>query len=503
MGLAARRADHRPITVTERFRTLSLLMAATLLATGCERRPDDVPVIASVIGDQAQLANPNARWLEPTERALLGATAQGLVRFDAAGGIEPGIAERWIVIDDGRSYIFRIGAARWPDGTQVTAQDVVTALKRVAAADSRNPLAPYLTAIDQIVVMTPQVIEIRLSAPRPDLLSILAQPELAIFQARGLAGSGPFRIIEDDGSSVLLRPDRDPQAIADESIDPPTPAEHVRLRGERAALAVARFVERQSDLVLGGGFDDWLIVRAAELPPASIRIDPAAGLFGLAVVNRDGFLAEPVNRAAIAGIFDRARFTTALRPDWAAAETLLPDQLDSASSPAIPEWATLDLSTRRLAARARVSIWRAQSEDTPALRVALPSGSGSDALWAFLSNGFASVGLPVTRVTMDADADLRLVDRVAPYDSARWYLAAACDPCSDEAQAAVNAARTASTLAERRAAIAAADIAVAADTPFVLIARPLRWSLVAQRLQRFQPNVRAAHPLNHLRGDPN
>ncbi len=462
-----------------------------------------MPVVASIIGGDATLANPNVRWLEPAERALLGATAQGLVRFDAAGGIEPGIAERWIVIDDGRSYIFRIGAARWPDGPQVSAQDVVTALKRVTASGSRNALASYLTAIDQIVVMTPQVIEIRLTAPRPDLLSILAQPELAIFQARGLAGSGPFRIIEDDGSSVLLRPDRDPQAIADESVEPPTPAEYVRLRGEPASVAVARFVERQSDLVLGGGFDDWLIVRAAEIPPPAIRIDPAAGLFGLAVVNRDGFLAEPINRAAIAGIFERSRFTTALRPDWAAAETLLPDQLDSGAAPAVPEWATLDLETRRLAARARVSIWRAQSDDPAPLRIALPEGSGADVLWAFLSNGFANVGLPVTRVTIDADADLRLVDRVAPYDSARWYLAMACNPCSVEAQAAVDAARTAPTLPDRRAAIAAADLAVAADTPFIPIARPLRWSLAAQRLQRFQTNARGWHPLNQLRGDPN
>lgn len=491
------------MAVTERSRTLALVLAASLLATGCERRPDDVPVVASIIGGEAALANPNARWLEPAERTLLGATAQGLVRFDAAGGIEPGIAERWIVIDDGRSYIFRVGDARWPDGTRLSAQDVVTALKRVTASGSRNALAPYLTAIDQIVVMTPQVIEIRLSAPRPDLLSILAQPELAIFQARGLAGSGPFRIIEDDGSSVLLRPDRDPQAIEDESIDPPTPAEHVRLRGERASLAVARFVERQSDLVLGGGFDDWLILRAADIPPPAVRVDPAAGLFGLAIVNRDGFLAEPVNRAAIAGIFDRLRFTTALRSDWAAAETLLPDQLDSAAAPAVPEWATLDLATRRLAARARVSIWRAQSDDPAALRVALPDGPGSDVLWAFLANGFGSVGLPVNRVPLDADADLRLVDRVAPYDSGRWYLAMACNPCSPEAQNAVDTARTAATLADRRAAIAAADIAVAADTPFIPIARPLRWSLAAQRLQRFQPNVRATHPLNHLRGDPN
>ncbi len=462
-----------------------------------------MPVVVSVIGGEATLANPNAGGLDPAERVLLGATAQGLVRFDPAGGIEPGIAERWIVIDDGRSYIFRIGAARWPDGVQVTAQDVVTALKRAAAPSSGNALAPYLTAIDQIVVMTPQVVEIRLSAPRPDLLSILAQPELAIFQTRGIAGSGPFRIIEDDGSGVLLRPDRDPQAIADESVDPPAPAEHVRLRSERAALAVARFVERQSDLVLGGDFDDWLIVRAADIPPPAIRIDPAAGLFGLAIVNRDGFLAEPINRAAIAGIFERSRFTTALRPDWSAAETLLPDQLDSDAPPAVPEWATLDLETRRLAARARVSIWRAQNDAAAPLRIALPAGPGANVLWTFLSNGFASVGLPVTRVALDADTDLRLIDRVAPYDSARWYLATACNPCSAEAQAAVDAARTASTLADRRAAIAIADIAVAADTPFIPIARPLRWSLAAQRLQRFQPNARAWHPLNHLRGNPN
>lgn len=491
------------MAVTARFPTLALLLAASLLATGCDRRPDDVPVVASIVGGEVALANPNARWLEPAERALLGATAQGLVRFDAAGGIEPGIAERWIVIDDGRSYIFRIGAARWADGAQITAQDVVTALKRAAAPGSDNALAPYLTAIDQIVVMTPQVIEIRLSAPRPDLLSILAQPELAIFQARGLAGSGPFRIIEDDRSSVLLRPDRDPQAIADESIDPPTPAEHVRLRGERASLAIARFAARQSDLVLGGGFDDWLIVRAAEIPPPAIRVDPAAGLFGLAIVNRDGFLAEPINRAAIAGIFERARFTAAVRSDWAAAETLLPDQLDSAAAPAVPEWATLDPATRRLAARARVSIWRAQSEDVAALRISLPGGPGSDVLWAFLANSFADIGLPVSRVAIDADADLRLVDRVAPYDSGRWYLAMACNPCSTEAQTAVDAARTAPTLPARRAAIAAADTAVAADTPFIPIARPLRWSLTAQRLQRFQTNVRGWHPLNHLRGDPN
>src|SRR3546814_15300389 len=83
--------------------------------------------------------------------------AQGLVRLDATGQVEPGIAERWIVIDDGMSYIFRIGDVTWPDGSAVTARAVVQRLRRELAPGSRNPLRPYLTAIDEVVAMTPEI----------------------------------------------------------------------------------------------------------------------------------------------------------------------------------------------------------------------------------------------------------------------------------------------------------------------------------------------------------
>ncbi|GAA3265023.1 hypothetical protein GCM10020258_32280 [Sphingomonas yabuuchiae] len=125
---------------------------------------------------------------------LRDALAQGLVRFDANGQIEPGLAERWIVIDEGGSFIFRLREAKWNDGSPVTAEQVVPILRRLVSPQSGNPLAPFLTAIDEIVVMTPQVIEIRLSRPRPDLLKLFAQPEMAIVD-RGRRGTGPFRII--------------------------------------------------------------------------------------------------------------------------------------------------------------------------------------------------------------------------------------------------------------------------------------------------------------------
>uniref|UniRef100_UPI0030DA92B5 ABC transporter substrate-binding protein n=1 Tax=Pseudomonas canadensis TaxID=915099 RepID=UPI0030DA92B5 len=133
-----------------------------------------------------------------------------VVRFDASGQIEPGIAERWSVIDQGRSYIFRLRDSEWNDGERVTAAEVVKVLRRQLAPGSHNVLRPYLTAIDEIVEMTPEVIEIRLKRPRPDLLKLFAQPELAIFRIRPPGGSGPFRATAQRGRSVLLRPAFDP-----------------------------------------------------------------------------------------------------------------------------------------------------------------------------------------------------------------------------------------------------------------------------------------------------
>ena len=79
----------------------------------------------------------------------------------------------------------------------------------------------------------------------------------------------------------------------------------------------------------------------------------------------------------------------------------------------------------------------------------------------------------------------------------------ACRPCSETAQAALEQARLAPTLADRAQALAAADIAMNQDAAFIPLARPLRWSLVASRLRQWQPNQRAWHPLNRLRADTN
>lgn len=480
-----------------------------MAVAGCNQRSDAGPVIVSAIGGRPVVLDPAINPLSAPTRLMLDSTAQGLVRFDAAGQIAPGLAERWIVIDDGMSYIFRLRDAEWSDGSKVTASQVVDSLRRQLAGRSRNPLRAYLTAIDEIVEMTPEVIEVRLKRPRPDLLQLFAQPELALMRSRPPRGSGPFRIAPTHTTNetgptnvgILLNPAFDPARSTSDDVEAPGPQQSVQLIGERASRAIVRFAERQSDLVSGGTFVDWPLLKLASIAPANLRIDPAVGMFGLAIVNRDGFLEAAENRAALAQAIDRAALVSAFAPGWEPTEQILPATLDSASGPATAGWSSLSAAARREGARNRVRRWKETNDEPLVLRIALPAGPGATILYGFVGAALRSIGIEPRRVSHDAPADLRLIDAVAPYDSARWYLATACQPCSTDTEQALIAARDANSLTERAARLAEADTLVTQDAAFIPIARPLRWSLVALRLRKWQGNARAWHPLNRLRDE--
>ena len=256
-------------------------LAALLATAGCGD-PDTSPVEISAVGAAPRLLNPNLDRLDPASKALIHATAQGLVRFDAAGQIEPGLAQSWIVSNDGLRYTFRLRRTQWTGGGKVTAQQVVQRLIAATSPASRNPLKNLLGAIDEIEAMTDEVLEISLLTPRPNFLQMLAQPELAIIQ--GGRGSGPYHAVQGEGVLSLHLPDdeEETEPVAEEDRHDTA----IRLRGERAGLAVARFTTRQADLVIGGTIGDLPIARAADLPRNALVFDPVAGLFGLSFASR-------------------------------------------------------------------------------------------------------------------------------------------------------------------------------------------------------------------------
>ena len=112
-----------------------------------------------------------------------------------------------------------------------------------------NPLKDALGAVDDVVAMTDRVIEIRLVAPRPNLLALLAQPEFAIVR---------------DGAGHRPVPARSPSARAPGALRlhrgtsrPPTtrPARREEVAADGAAGRAggrAPSSPGESDLVLGG-----------------------------------------------------------------------------------------------------------------------------------------------------------------------------------------------------------------------------------------------------------
>jgi oligopeptide transport system substrate-binding protein len=471
------------------FGRLALIAAALSLA-GCGGEQSG-PIRVSAIGGPPQLVNPNLQPLDPPSAFLTEAIAQGLVRFDAAGEIEPALAQSWIVSDDGLRYTFRIRRATWADGSPVTAQQVAARLRAALSRASRNPFKPVLGAIDNVTPMTDFVLEISLRGPRPNFLQLLAHPELAIVQNNG--GTGPYRLARAEPAGVLLSYPRAEEEAEENLRQTPD----IRLRGERTAAAVARFAAGETDLVLGGTAGDLAFARAADLPASRLVFDPVGGLFGLAFAGNQGPLADATLRRALSMAIDRDGLAAAIGlPRLPGRISLVAPAVQELPNPALPDWATMPLAQRRdTAARLVTELGSAVRIH---IRVAMPDAPGDRLLFASLRRDWRMIGVEAERVAMGAPADLLLVDQVAPTNVASWYLRHfTCDAsaiCDAEADKALQAARMAPVTADRQAQLAAADRILTGLVPFIPLTAPVRWSLVSPRLTGFRPNPFARHP---------
>jgi oligopeptide transport system substrate-binding protein len=474
-----------------------LLLALLLAAGGCGRRDNDPAIAVSQIGGTLRPADPDRRRLDEAQRALARETAQGLVTLDAAGQVRPGLAESWIVTDDGLSLIFRLRHARWPDGSDVTAQQVAASLHRAMVPGSVNALKPLLMAVDTVVPMTGRIVEVRLHVPRPNMFQLLAQPELGV--RRNGQGAGPWRAVPRPRALLLT-------AFPDPDADPDAPAPlitSVVFRAERAAKAIARYQAGEALLVSGGTLADWPVVQASG--ERDVRLDPAEGLFGIGIRPTTPMLRDVTIREALSMAVDREALGAITGvPRWTVARRLLPAQLDSARAPVEPGWGGAAIADRKRSARARIAQWIATHGESAPLKLALPDGPGMRLVLARLRVDFGGIGLQVEPVRWNAaDADLVLIDEVSPNGSANWYLTrTGCEAglaCSELAERALQAARTAPTLVERARSIADADAAAAQASGYIPLSTPLRWSLVDNSLNGWRENGFAVHPLAELR----
>ena len=484
------------------------LMFAALAALGpvaCGSGASELTRVA-VIGPDPKMVETVSAPLAAGEALLRSNVAQGLVRFDERGQVIPGLAERWNVSDDGLSYIFRLQTGEWPDGRKVKADEIARILSRQLRPASKNPLKDTLGAVREIVAMTDRVIEIRLNAPRPNLLQLLAQPEFGLVRAS--VGTGPFQPATAEQIAPLPSELKKlPGIFLAHRIripDADDPIEKIYLTGGDAPKLVAAFAKGDLELVLGGTVGDLPYAFAAKVPRGSRRFDPVAGLFGLMPTKRSATLGEKDVRQLLSRAIDREALIAGLHVGGLQPRaTLLQAGLEGIGPLQQPAWLGQPAIERR-----QELIREAQrlfgNVERPALRVFLPTGPGGEYLLARLRYDWEPLGLRVDRAPSAASADLVWIDEVAPSSSPAWFLrqfrcesVPIClkdaDPLMDQARLTPDSTQRAQLFLEAARMMDEAQL-------FIPVAAPIRWSLVSGRAPGFEENPFARHTLVGLAG---
>ncbi|WP_164117563.1 ABC transporter substrate-binding protein [Sphingorhabdus sp. Alg239-R122] len=472
-------------------------MTALLLAS-CGSNADQTLDI-SVIDNDSSIFNTERSNLSPGPRLVRGAVAQGLVAHDSTGQLVPALAARWIVTDDGQSFIFRLKDTKWADGSEVTARQVAGALRERIKMERQGRLGRDLSEIRDIRSMTGRVVEIRLSSADPDLLQILAQPEMGI--SRNGLGTGPLTKVVTGQRIDFMVPVDERDEDTDDVPNPEIPA--LTLRADTAAQAISRYQMDFAEIVTGGRFQNLPLISIAQVNRSEIRIDPVSGLFGLLFVEDSKFLSDSVVREAISMAVDRSRFRTALNIETEdITNRIIPDFVDDYDSIAEEPWNDLGMAARRSVAKRRIDGWVANNGETPVLRIALPQGPGADMLFATVNGDLQAIGLISERVAHTANADLRLIDEVASYNGVAWYLnQLSCgrrNICDKKGDTLLKQAKSAIDLSERARIMAQVEQSMASYHSFIVLGQPIRWSLIKEEYEGFALNPLGYHPLPNL-----
>jgi oligopeptide transport system substrate-binding protein len=182
------------------------LLPIALLCFGCVRHESEAD-LTIINYSEPQSLDPAIITAQPDMRIVSG-MFEGLTRFDTkTGAAVPGLAERWDVSSDGRTYLFHLRTNLvWSTGEPITAEDVVyswiRALDPATASDYagqffylkngedfnagkiKDPAQVGVHALDRLTV------QVELNAPTVFFLDICAMPVSSVVPRQTIAKYG-------------------------------------------------------------------------------------------------------------------------------------------------------------------------------------------------------------------------------------------------------------------------------------------------------------------------
>jgi len=177
-----------------------------LTFTACVQKepPADLVIIN---GPEPESLDPALTTGQADGRIIL-SLFEGLTRYKADTALpEPGLAERWDISEDGRTYIFYLRTnAVWSAGEPIAAEDVVYSWRRIldpATACEYSSLLFYIKNGEEFAIgkikdpsllglraLDAQTVQVNLNNPTPFFLDICAYPTLCIVPRHAINKSG-------------------------------------------------------------------------------------------------------------------------------------------------------------------------------------------------------------------------------------------------------------------------------------------------------------------------
>ncbi len=218
-------------------RILTLLMAAVMMMStlaSCSSSGSDAPDSDAPAAEGEAVATEKvfrfSTMTEPTSldpqlgngewiTNVTGAIYEGLVRR-YNGEILPGLAESWIVSEDGLVYTFTLRESVWSDGTAIVAQDFVDSWNLlIERATPMSQFTDHFTVDGQAnaVAIDEKTLEVTLNSPVPFMMEIFATSALVpvrtdkyaetgdmYYQDIPAAFNGPFILTEWAPNDVMV-----------------------------------------------------------------------------------------------------------------------------------------------------------------------------------------------------------------------------------------------------------------------------------------------------------
>jgi oligopeptide transport system substrate-binding protein len=183
---------------TARAGLIGLLALAAL--AGCSHAPkggssgakaQPAAILVRGLGAEPDSLDPQKARSVEAQRVLRD-ICEGLTTLDKAGAVAPGIARKWQVSPDGKTYTFTLRHdARWSNGQPVVGADFVAGLRRLVDPATGSQYAEVVNAIVNasdivaghkppeslgVAAPDPYTVIVRLRNPAPYLPALLAHP---------------------------------------------------------------------------------------------------------------------------------------------------------------------------------------------------------------------------------------------------------------------------------------------------------------------------------------